>query len=167
MQKQKWTLQVMLAAILLMIGLLVYLFDRPADQIYFVPDWWTFTADTDQVFGSIGDNLPTFIHVVVFILISSALLSPWRSSIVSICFLWFGIDSLFELAQHDAVATLIADMVPNWFHGVIILENTANYFLAGTFDPLDLISIALGSFSAYLMIRCIQLKESDNEPKTK
>ncbi len=166
MQEQKGTLQVVLAAILLMIGLLVYLLDRPADHIYFVPDWWRAADNSGQVFGSIGENLPSFVHVVVFILISSVLLAPWHFRIASICLLWFGIDSLFELAQHDAIAIQIADMVPDWFQDVIFLENTPNYFLAGTFDPFDLISIALGSVGAYLMLRYIQFKECDNDAKT-
>ena len=165
MRKQTQILQLGLAAMLLTLGVLVYLLDRPANQIYFVPDWWTITTGAGQVFGSIGAYLPTFVHVLVFILISSALLAPWRFRIATICLLWFCIDSLFELAQHDAIAIRIVDIVPSWFQGVIFLENTSNYFLAGTFDLLDLLSIALGSVAAYLMVRCIQLKERDYDAK--
>ncbi len=165
MRKQTQMHQVIVAAMLLAVGLLVYLLDRPADQIYFVPDWWEFTIGAGQVFGPIGAYLPTFIHVVVFILISSALLAPWRFQITSICLLWFGIDSLFELAQHNAIATRIADIVPSWFQGITFLENTSSYFLAGTFDLLDLMSIALGSVSAYLVVRFFRKRESDNVTK--
>ena len=142
----------MVAAMLLAVGLLVYLLDRPADRIYFIPDGWKFAMGAGQVFGPVGAYLPTFVHVVVFVLISSVLLAPWHFRNMSICLLWFGIDSLFELAQHEAIATRVADIVPSWFEGVIFLENTSSYFLAGTFDPLDLLSIALGSIAAYLVL---------------
>lgn len=162
MQKQTQILQVLLAAICLTVGLLVYLLDRPADQTYFVPNGWTLTTGAGQVFGTVGAHLPSFVHVVVFILITSALLVPWRFRIASVCLLWFGIDSLFELGQHDAIAHRIADIVPGWFQGVPFLENTASYFVTGTFDSLDLGAIALGSVTAFLMVRYLQTKEKGN-----
>ena len=156
---------VIAAALLLAVGLLVYLIDRPAEQIYFVPDGWPFAIGAGEVFGPVGAHLPTFIHVVVFTLVSSALLAPWHFRTTSICLLWFSIDSLFELAQHKAFATQIAAVVPGWFQGIPFLENTSNYFVAGTFDFLDLMSIALGSVSAYLIIHYFRMRESDNVTK--
>lgn len=164
MQKQTQILEMLLAAMWLTVGLVVYLFDRPADQIYFVPDGLSFTTGAYHVFGSMSAHLPSFVHVVVFILISSALLAPWRFRIGSVCLLWFGIDSLFELGQHDAIANRIADILPSWFRGVPFLENTASYFVTGTFDPLDLGAIALGSVTAFLMVRYLRTKEKNNVP---
>ena len=139
MGKQTQMLQGVLAAMLLTVGLLVYLFDRPADQIYFIPDGWEFADDTRLIFGSIGAHLPTFIHVLAFILISSALLAPWCLRIV--------------------------DIVSGRFQGVPFLENTSRYFLAGMFDFLDLVSSAVGSVTACLMISYFQLWESDYDAK--
>lgn len=148
----------LLAVAFLTFGLAVYLFDRPVDRIYFVPDGWQLSAGNDLLFGSIGAHLPSFVHVIVFILITGVLLAPWRFRIVSICMLWFGIESLFELAQLDVIAVRIAAIIPNWFEGKIFLENTAAYFLNGTFDLLDIVSIALGSVVAYLVLQASRVQ---------
>jgi len=149
----------LLAVVFLTFGLSVYLFDRPADRIYFVPDGWNLSLGNGQLFGAIGAHLPSFVHVAVFILITAAILAPWRFRIASICLLWFGIDSLFELAQHDVIAPRIAAIVPNWFDGKFFLENTTAHFLNGTFDLLDIVSIALGSVVAYLVLQTSRMQE--------
>ena len=151
--------QVLSATALLAPGLAVYLFDRPADRIYFVPDWWQTGADNAPFFGPLGAGLPSFVHVLCFTLITAAILAPCRFRIMSICLSWFVIDSLFELAQHDTVAVRIAEFVPAWFQNFILLENTRAYLLAGTFDPLDMLSIAAGSLVAYVMLHIFNSKE--------
>lgn len=155
----------LLVVVLLSCGLAVYLFDRTADRIYFVPDWWNLSLGNGHLFGSIGAHLPSFVHVAVFILISAAILAPWRFRIAWICLLWFGIDSLFELAQHDVIAVRIAAVVPNWFEGKYFLENTTAYFLNGTFDLLDIVSIALGSVVAYLVLQASRVQEKGYDGK--
>jgi len=154
-----------LAVAFLTFGLSVYLFDRPADRIYFVPDGWSLSLGNGQLFGSIGAHLPSFVHVIVFILITGALLAPCRFRIASICLLWFGTESLFELAQHDVIAVRIAAIVPNWFEGKIFLENTTAHFLNGTFDLLDIVSIALGSGVAYLVLQTSRVQEEGYDGK--
>jgi DNA-binding beta-propeller fold protein YncE len=61
---------------------------------------------------------------------------------------WFAISSLFELGQHPALSPLIAASLPAWFAHIPVLDNTAAYFLRGTFDPLDFLSGALGTLAA-------------------
>ena len=56
----------------------------------------------------------------------------------------------------------IAKIVPGWFNGIPFLENTVNYFLRGTFDPTDLVSIAGGTVAAYLTILLTQQMECRN-----
>lgn len=148
-----------LAAVLLACGLSVYLFDRPAERIYFIPDGWQLSAGNDLLFGSIGRHLPSFVHVTFFILVTAMLLSSWRFRSASICLLWFVIDSLFELAQHEVIAVRIAAFVPDWFEGIFLLENTAAHFLNGTYDVLDIVSIALGSIVAYLVLQTSRVQE--------
>ena len=154
-----------LTAVLLVLGLSVYLFDRPADQIYFVPDGWQLSAGNDLLFGFIGAHLPSFVHVTVFILVTAIILAPWRLPIASICLLWFSIDSLFELAQHEVIAVQIAAIVPNLFEGKFFLENTAAHFLNGTFDLLDIVSLALGSVVAYLVLQTSRVQEEGYDGK--
>lgn len=154
-----------LTAVLLAFGLSVYLFDRPADRIYFVPDGWQLSAGNDLLFGFIGAHLPSFVHVAVFILVTAIILAPWRFRIASICLLWFVIDSLFEIAQHELIAARIAAIVPNWFEDKFFLENTAAHFLNGTFDLLDIVSIALGSVVAYLVLQTSRVQEEGYDGK--
>jgi hypothetical protein len=52
-------------------------------------------------------------------------------------------------------------MVPDWFSGILFLENTKNYFLSGTFDFNDLTAIAVGTILAYfVLILTIKRRES-------
>ena len=159
----KTRLQVLSAAVPLALGLAVYLFDRPADRIYFVPDWWQPGPDNALLFGSLGANLPSFAHVLFFILITAAILAPRRFQFLPICLLWLFIDGLFELVQHDAIAVRIAEFVPAWFQNVFLLENTRAYLLAGTFDPLDMLSIAAGSLVGYVMLHIFHSREYEHE----
>ena len=165
MKMRAYASPLFLAIALLTFGLSVYLFDRPADQIYFIPDGWQLSSADNPLFGSMGACLPSFVHVAIFILITGVLLKPWRFPIASICLLWFGIDILFELAQHEVIAARIAAILPDWFQDVILLENTAGYFLSGTFDPLDILSIALGSIVAYLVLLTSRVQEEGYDGK--
>lgn len=135
------------------VGISVYLLDRQPDSVYFLPEWISITKNFYPVFGSIGYQLPTFIHIYVFILLTFIVLSSSNRMLVPVCFTWFSMDSIFELAQVTGIAQWIAGHVPAWFYGIPFLENTAGYFLAGTFDFLDIVSIAMGTVAAYLTIR--------------
>ena len=145
--------QVIVAVIVLMIGVLVYLLDRPSASVYFIPNSWSLGANSPSIFGAIGDHLPTFAHTFAFILFTSAVLEPWRWSAVVACAWWGVVGSLFEIAQSDAWAPAIAARVPGWFADWPLLDNVADYFIVGHFDLLDLASIAAATLCAFLMIQ--------------
>ena len=136
----------------LSIGVLVYVFDRQAEFVYFLPDWLSLHTQAGSIFGSIGDNLPTFLHVYAFILLTVIVAVPAMTKLIPVCLAWFTLDTLFEVAQIDTIAQWIASHTPGWFSGIPFLENTADYFLMGTFDALDLLSIATGTLAAYLTV---------------
>ena len=138
------------------IGVLVYILDRQSEYIYFLPAWLSLNNIYDGVFGNIGYFLPTFIHVYVFILFTAVVSIPTNRKLIQICVFWFLVDSFFEIGQIGLLAELIANHVPAWFSGVPILNNTADYFLTGTFDVLDLASIAMGAITAYLTIMFVR-----------
>lgn len=152
MNRRSEVLQVAVAIGVLAIGILVYLLDREPGSVYFIPDWISLANSLSPISGQIGHHLPTFVHVYVFILLTTATLIRPLVRLTAICFIWFAIDSLFEIAQIATIAQWIAGIVPAWFAGMPFLENTASYFLAGTFDILDLVSIAVGTIVAYLTI---------------
>jgi hypothetical protein len=157
--KPEW-LQFFAAVAVLSIGIFVYLLDRPSSSVYFVPDswsaeaWtpesWTMGNGTSSVFGSIGRYLPTFAHTFAFILFTTAVLVPTRRAALGICLGWLIVESLFEVAQSDALSAKIAGNVPAWFSDWPLLDNVAAYFLTGRFDPLDLVSIIISAGAAYL-----------------
>ena len=148
--KHPGTVQIVIALFVLSIGLLVYLLDRQTGSVYFINEWFTVTDNHGSLFGQLGNHLPTFIHVYVFILLTVSITAVSASHA---CILWLAIDSMFEIAQLTPVANWIAENIPSWFSGIPFLENTASYFKNGTFDVLDIASIALGTVTAYLTIQ--------------
>jgi len=146
-------IQVVIAVIVLTIGVLVYLLDRPSTSVYLVPDSWSFGDSIAPVFGAIGNHLPTFAHTFAFTLFTSALLAPWRWSAVVACAGWWFVGSLFEVAQNDAWSAIIATRVPEWFADWPLLDNVAGYFVTGQFDLFDLASIGVATVCAFVVIR--------------
>lgn len=145
--------QMLIGLIVLIIGLLVYLIDRAPDETYFVyyiSTWFSLHNIFPNIFGPVGKNLPAFIHVFSFALITAGLLSCQRKGCLVICSIWFIIDCAFELGQRFSMWSSI--IIPDWFAGVPFLENSKNYFLLGTFDFLDLVAIAIGSLTAYFTL---------------
>ena len=133
-----------LATLLLAIGIMVYALDR-AGAVHFLPDWTAAPTGTD--------HLPTFLHPLVFILITAVVLRPWLRLLPAICATWFAIECLFELGQMAPFDSRIAAALPSWFDSVPVLRITADYFTRGTYDPLDILSIGLGTVIAYPIVR--------------
>lgn len=150
MNRQSGLLAIAIGA--LCVGVLVYVFDRQPESIYFLPGWLSFHDQTGSIFGSLGNYLPTFIHVYVFILLTVVAALPSITKLIPVCLAWFTLDSLFEIAQLNPIAQWIANHTPSWFSGIPFLENTANYFLMGSFHVFDLLSIAIGTLAAYLTV---------------
>lgn len=160
------TTQIILAVAALLIGVVVYLLDRQPERIYFIPQWLANSIKGGSFSGPLGSYLPTFVHVYAFILLTMAIVVPggqYRRYLLLVCIFWFALDSVFEIAQLESVAHIIASHTPNWFTGIPFLENTADYFLAGTFDALDLVSIGIGSMGAYYTVAIIQNYFTVNE----
>jgi hypothetical protein len=150
--------QALAALVVLAVGMAVYLLDRQPDDVYLMAPWMASSEGSGLSFGALGLFLPTFTHVYCFILLTAACVAPTRVQAIWISVLWFVVDSLFELAQMDAIAGAIANHLPTWFESVPLLNNTAAYFLAGTCDVIDLASIAMGAVAAYLTIVITQEK---------
>lgn len=146
-------LQIMIGVAGLLVGALIYLIDRPPDQTYFVyssPINISLSNALPNLFGLVGNSLPAFIHAFSFILITAGLISCHKRGYLIICLGWFLIDCTFELGQK--FNDLAQKIIPDWFTGILFLENTGNYFLQGTFDIFDLIAIAFGTVIAYFVL---------------
>ncbi len=145
----------LIALATLAIGVLVYVLDRPAGTAYFLPQSISFANGNHSWFGAWGGRLPEFAHVYAFILLTVAV-SPWPKRVLPACVFWWVLATLAEVAQHSALAPRVVALVPDWFQQVPVLDNTASYFVHGTFDPWDLVAIALGTVSAYITVHWFQ-----------
>lgn len=145
------TIRVLLAVTLLVLGTSVYLLDRSWQQLA-IADLIPLSLSPSPVFGALGGSLPSFAHVCAFALLTAALLEGGRRLNQAICLGWLSVNVAFELGQHPRLAECIANAVPAWFARVPILDQTPQYFLNGTFDPLDLFFATLGALTAYLLI---------------
>jgi DNA-binding beta-propeller fold protein YncE len=152
MLRKPSALYVLIAAVALSVGLLVYLLDRQPEHTYFLshglnlgdtPYWW---------FGVAGNHLPAFLHVYAFMLLTVAVTDSSDSRLIRIGTAWFVIASLFEFGQHSSISPLIAASLPAGFAHIPVLDNTAAYFLRGAFDPLDFLAIVLGTVAAGLTV---------------
>ncbi len=144
--------QIVIGLAALLLGTMVYVVDRPGDHS-FVPSAISLFPFTPRVFGVLGHSLPTFTHVFAFCLFTAALLSHAKRTAITVCLGWFLVEVAFELGQHPALALALSTAMPPWFAGLPILNNSASYFLHGTFDPLDMLAIASGALAAYLVIQ--------------
>lgn len=151
-------LWVLAGAAALAIGVLMYALDRPREGVYFlglvhpaVPPRVILPAWLDIL----SDHAPSMIHVYAFSLFTAACLTPGARRAALACIAWFSVDVVFEYAQHPLVSPRFAGAVPDRLAGVPFLENIAPHFQTSTFDPLDLVAIAIGAVAAYLtMARC-------------
>ncbi len=145
-------LWILIGVLVLMIGVAVYVTDRRADRVYFLPRGLAHLHDLPSVFGAASDNLPTFTHALALTLITAGVLMVGKRGGLAVALGWCATDVAFEVGQHRRIAPWLASHLPDWFGGIPFLENTSAYFTAGTFDPRDVISIVLGSVLAYLTI---------------
>jgi len=149
------------AAMTFTLGLLVYVFDRQAETVYFLPEWLSHQDVSGGFFGSIGGWLPTFVHVYTFIILTVAV-APTTIKLVPVCLGWFVLECLFEFGQAESAGEWIYIHTYDLFKGIPVLENTAYYFQKGSFDVMDLFAIAGGTIAAFLTTIIIK-KEKDDE----
>ena len=149
-------LQLLIGVAALFVGSLVYLVDRLPDHTYFI-----YISGLNislykifpNIFGLVGNSLPSFIHVFSFILITAGFLFCQKRDCVIICLSWFLVDCAFEVGQ--GFHPWSSEIFPDWFEGILFLENSRDYFVRGTFDFIDLLAIALGTVTAYCVLLAI------------
>jgi len=146
-------IQILTGATVLLFGILVYLVDRPPDQTYFV-----YKSNVNislyhilpNLYGIIGNSLPSFAHVFSFILITAGLIASKKREFIIICLFWFLINLLFELGQK--FSAMFIKFIPGWFTSIPFLENTRDYFIRGTFSFGDMAAIFIGTITAYFLL---------------
>jgi len=146
--------QILIGIFGLVVGTLVYIFDRSLYQTYFLFKMMKFGYMPYQIsnnlFGPLGGSLPAFTHAFSFILITAGLLGCNKLGYFFICLFWLFIDLIFELSQK--FSSFSFGLIPGWFENIFILENMRNYVIRGTFDFMDLVFICLGCGIAFLVL---------------
>jgi hypothetical protein len=147
----------MISGAALSAGMLVYLWGRHPDAVYFLSPAHVHTSRW-PLLAAVSGQLPSFLHVYAFILLSVAV-DPTPAHVRLFCALWGSLEAALEAGQHASIRSYIAAAVPTWFDRIPVLDQTANYFRFGTFDPLDLAAIALGCLAALVTCRLLLGKE--------
>jgi hypothetical protein len=147
----------------LLLGLLVYLFERPAESVYLFSIFSYSSTQHYDLFGIIGQWLPSIVHTYAFTLLTVIAVGNGRRIILTSSIFWVGIGWLFEWGQHPTVSAQLVKHIPEWFSGIPLLENSANYFQYGTFDPVDLLASLAGALAAWVTYQLTQNSECGHE----
>lgn len=131
--------------IVLFIGTFVYITDRPAESTVFINHYFnqfSFYNKVPDLFGQWGNNLPAFIHVFAFSLITAGVAGSKKTDYLKICFFWFFVNCIFELGQK--YSDFAIKLIP--------AKSIHGFFINGTFDYLDIIAFATGAIIAYTLL---------------
>ena len=156
-------LQFAAASVALLLGLLVYLLSRSAESVYLFSAFSYIPAQHYDFLGTIDLWLPSLIHTYAFILLTVIAIGNYPQAIRISSFFWVASGWFFELGQHPTASLLFVKYIPDWFYGIPVLENSANYFMHGTFDHFDLIATFIGALAAWATYRLIENNGHDNE----
>jgi hypothetical protein len=146
-------IQIMIGLAALSMGLMVYLADRSPDSAYLlqVIGGKSAFSGASHLFRPISGQLPAFIHVFAFALLTTGVLGCGTRGALFVCLSWLTVDVLFELgqvAENQLVQDHLGALDTVFGSGVL-----GNFFRFGTFDPLDLLATALGSVTAFVIWR--------------
>ena len=131
----------------------VYLVDRPAQQVYFISNDISLFQSGRLIFGVLGQNLPSFIHVFAFSILTAGIMNcQSRRCGLMICLTWAIINVAFEIGQTSDVSFILINAIPSWFAGLPVLEHSRSFFVYGTFDVFDLLLAVAGAAIAYGLI---------------
>lgn len=147
----------------LLLGGLLYVTDRPPGDTYFIsalPAHISLFRKIPALFGGLGASLPAFLHVFSFSLLTAGFLSVSGRICAAICGFWLLVDAAFEFGQK--FPEVAVRLIPDWFDRVPFLENCADYFQRGTFDPFDLTAMAAGAAAAWSLMIWMKRKQEGN-----
>ncbi len=155
--------QIVLGGLVLGFGFLLYLLTRPPAQTYFLAHLNitpTLYRSMPPLVRLLTGNVPAFLHVFAFILITGGLLGCRQPGALIISTGWLLTDVAFEVGQQFPAWT--DAFIPRWFDTLPILENTRPFFRYGTFDPFDLVAICIGAVAAYgFLLNTMQRRTDD------
>ena len=140
----------------LLLGMLVYLGDRPPGTIPFrlILDLLVYHGDPGNWFGAAGRWLPTFTHVMAWSLIAAGVLSLRSTKALgAVCFLMLVMNWGFELGQlfKPAINDLL-EILPFSAPLAGLADWVTRYFIQGTFDWADMAAAVAGAGLAFIAL---------------
>ena len=144
--------QVLLGLITITLGVLIYVTIRPSWQAVCLTEIISLNARKLQVFTEIGNNLPSFLHVFGFSLLTAGIIVQKKWNYIIICCLWLFINLLFELLQRDTIFLQLNYVSVNHDKLDPILHWLKNYSLQAVFDPKDIFALIIGAVVAYIVL---------------
>ena len=143
----------------LFVGTLVYLLDRPPGNLALLPSNISLYAATPQIFGIMGQWLPSFVHVFSLILLTVGVAGLRNAASIVTCLSWFLVDAAFELSQHPALSQFATNAVLEINMSTQVSDHFVSYLQSGIFDIFDLAAICLGAATAFCVIHVSALEE--------
>jgi hypothetical protein len=146
-------IQILIGMTALSIGLMVYLYARPPDSALILKAIGVTIAsrETFHLFNPISGQLPAFIHVFAFTLLTTGLLGCQTWKALWVCLFWLFVNVLFELGQIIEMHTV--GKYSGAFDSIFGSGVLSNFFRSGTFDALDFIAMLLGAVAAIIIWR--------------
>jgi len=142
------------ASLALIFGVLVYIADRPPSSAVLIPTIAPFFRH--NVFGVLGQWLPSFVHPFAFSLFSAAALgTSAAASRYGACAVWCAINVGLEVGQHAAFKSQWAEALRTGAGDWVITRSVVNYFLHDTFDGGDVFAVVLGALAAAALLRLV------------
>ncbi len=153
----------LVAALALVLGLLVYAVDRGTAHTQGLP---ALTLPAPWVglhlFGALGAWLPSGLHALAFSLLTAAALPPRPALAYGACVAWCAIDLGFEIGQLPQLATALAGVLHRAGGDAPLVTALSNYFLRGRFDSGDIAATVAGSLLAALLLRGLHFDEESD-----
>lgn len=142
------------------LGLVLYLTDRGGSQVLLSP---ALVAPTGRnVFGALGQWLPSFVHTFSFSLFTAAALPPSAAPRYGACIAWGAVNVAFEIGQHPLVSASLAELLHGSLRAVPLSQPLARYFVDGTFDAGDIAAALVGALAASAVLQLVHLDQEHN-----
>jgi hypothetical protein len=137
----------------LSIGFVLYFTDRDPSRAALIPTIAAFARH--NVFGVLGQWLPSFVHPFAFSLFTAAALGPSAASRYGACAVWCAVNVGFEVGQHEAFKSQWAEALRSGGGDWVVTRSVLNFLLHGTFDGGDVFAAILGALAAASLLHLV------------
>lgn len=132
------------ALAVLALGAWVYVVERPAAATPFFSSI-NLSHRLPALLGVVGNCLPTFAHTFSFSIFTALIMGATGRAVFWGCLTWLLVGVAFEVGQHPNISSILSE-------GLALPVSLKAYFVSGTFDVFDLLSIFGGAIFAYLIL---------------